>query len=359
MILYYWLLGGIIYFISIYPPSAFIGTGLTINDLFFYILNHEFDGPSFITRITHKARITLITHIVLATGYFLFMNYIYYINFNDGDIFMLLQMAILYSIAFYVGYILFLKANFKNNKDDITIQLHKYARDEDELNDIIAEIDEYYINNVPIVHGDVDHAKIIILGNWLFKMELYGAKIAKLDDTELVLKETPSITNKHPALSSLFCVEVRGIDHKYPPFDIILPFNVLEELNSRVKTSINTLLIEKHNKIANTFRERISNNPTYKVRGNEEIDNCLGCLYNKASVIIRRNCTQITNEPNSPPCENCNCRPLWCLRCLALVYESKCGKKIADGMDPLICKANCPTCRAYFCILDVSMIEET
>ncbi|CEF70828.1 Transmembrane protein 129 [Strongyloides ratti] len=358
MILYCWLLGGIIYFISIYPPSAFVGTGLTINDFFFFIFNHDYDGPNFISRIIHKSRITLITHIVLASGYFMFMNYIYYINFDDKNIFMLFQMIILYSLAFYVGYKLYLKTNLNNNADDITLQLYKYARDDDELNDIITEIDEYYTNNVPIIHGDVDHTKIIILGNWLFKMELYGAKIAKLDDTELILKETPSDTNKHPALSSLFCVEVRGIDHKYPPFDIILPFNVLEELNSRVKTSINTLLIEKHNKIANTFRQRISGNPKYTIRKDEEIDNCLGCLYNKASVIIRKNCNTIINEINSPSCEECHCRPLWCLRCLALVYESKCGKSINDGINPLFCKANCPTCRAYFCILDVSIIEE-
>lgn len=68
MILYCWLLGGIIYFISIYPPSAFVGTGLTINDFFFFIFNHDYDGPNFISRIIHKSRITLITHIVLASG---------------------------------------------------------------------------------------------------------------------------------------------------------------------------------------------------------------------------------------------------------------------------------------------------
>lgn len=68
MILYCWLLGGILYFISIYPPSAFVGTGLTINDLFFFILNHDLDSSNFISKIIYKAKITLITHVVLVSG---------------------------------------------------------------------------------------------------------------------------------------------------------------------------------------------------------------------------------------------------------------------------------------------------
>uniref|UniRef100_A0A0N4ZHF3 RING-type domain-containing protein n=1 Tax=Parastrongyloides trichosuri TaxID=131310 RepID=A0A0N4ZHF3_PARTI len=356
MIQYDWLAGFAIYFLARYPPPAFIGSGLTLDNLVLLFFKDN-NATSFIAKNIHRAKVTFISHTIIAAGYFSFMTYKSYMNFDSSNLIMIIQTIITILAAFYTTFMFYTKVKKNNNPDDIILQLSKYASNERELKEIISEIDLNYYNNVPVVYGEVEHSKVVIIGNWLFKMELYGAKVVKLDDTELILKESLNRFNRGRIMETLYRIQLRGVEYKYDPFEIILSFTVLEELNTRVRTSIDKLLIEKHNIITAKFKERISGNPKYYISQDEEIENCLGCLQNKSNVIIRKRCGDVGEEGGVLPCEECNCRSLWCVRCLALIYESKCGKNISDGMLPIFCKASCPTCRARFCILDVQMIE--
>lgn len=62
-------------------------------------------------------------------------------------------------------------------------------------------------------------------------------------------------------------------------------------------------------------------------------------------------------EQNTGECRSCSCKPMWCLECMGKWYAYR-----QDQSEPqtwLSSKANCPTCRATFCMLDVALLQET
>lgn len=70
-------------------------------------------------------------------------------------------------------------------------------------------------------------------------------------------------------------------------------------------------------------------------------------MQTRASVKLVKTC----QEAAEGACQQCSCRPMWCLTCM--------GKWFASRQDPqrpdtwLASRVPCPTCRARFCILDV------
>ena len=60
-------------------------------------------------------------------------------------------------------------------------------------------------------------------------------------------------------------------------------------------------------------------------------------------------------EPaGGPSCVQCFCRPMWCLECMGKWFASRQDQQHPETW--LGGKAPCPTCRAVFCMLDVSKI---
>lgn len=83
----------------------------------------------------------------------------------------------------------------------------------------------------------------------------------------------------------------------------------------------------------------------------QELEACIGCMQTRASVKLVKTC----QEAAEGECQQCYCRPMWCLTCM--------GKWFASRQDPqrpdtwLASRVPCPTCRARFCILDVCAVR--
>ena len=83
----------------------------------------------------------------------------------------------------------------------------------------------------------------------------------------------------------------------------------------------------------------------------QDLEACIGCMQTRASVKLVKTC-QAAAEGE---CQQCYCRPMWCLTCM--------GKWFASRQDPqrpdtwLASRVPCPTCRARFCILDVCAVR--
>ncbi|CAI5456125.1 unnamed protein product [Caenorhabditis angaria] len=110
------------------------------------------------------------------------------------------------------------------------------------------------------------------------------------------------------------------------------------------------------------FSSRVKENQI--CRGNEELESCFGCGGNGNQVVLRKKCDNHGDEVyenivgeiiDIPPCEECRCRPMWCVSCMARVFLAKQPKvekhRWMQGV------ANCPTCRKTFCIKDVQLYE--
>lgn len=62
------------------------------------------------------------------------------------------------------------------------------------------------------------------------------------------------------------------------------------------------------------FRETVRENPPAAPLV-EELEPCIGCMAVPANVRLERRC-----EPapaGEPGCSACNCRPMWCIDCMA------------------------------------------
>lgn len=102
-------------------------------------------------------------------------------------------------------------------------------------------------------------------------------------------------------------------------------------------------------------------------------DVCAGCLVNSPDVKLTKCCEDSNDVPN---CTSCQCRPMWCVDCMAkwlekcinvstvkyrifinFRYESRQPQN--DTTIWLSSKCTCPLCRQLFCILDVCPLENS
>ncbi|KAF0765023.1 E3 ubiquitin-protein ligase TM129, partial [Aphis craccivora] len=83
-------------------------------------------------------------------------------------------------------------------------------------------------------------------------------------------------------------------------------------------------------------------------------DVCAGCLVNPPDVKLTKCCEDSNDVPN---CTSCQCRPMWCVDCMAKWYESRQPQN--DTTIWLSSKCTCPLCRQLFCILDVCPLENS
>ena len=80
------------------------------------------------------------------------------------------------------------------------------------------------------------------------------------------------------------------------------------------------------------------------------IESCIGCMVQDSNVKLQKLCASSGNEA----CINCFCRPMWCLECMGKWFASR-QDQHSPG-DWMSCTSPCPTCRAKFCVLDVSLL---
>ncbi|CAL8094918.1 unnamed protein product [Calicophoron daubneyi] len=93
-----------------------------------------------------------------------------------------------------------------------------------------------------------------------------------------------------------------------------------------------------------------------------DIDQCIGCMSKQADVVLCRRCDPETHSAmegalgdvnTEPPCGSCQCRPMWCLECMARWFAARQTESHRPPSIWLSGKVPCPTCRAVFCVRDV------
>eukprot|EP00040_Diaphanoeca_grandis_P028599 m.165966 g.165966 ORF g.165966 m.165966 type:complete len:121 (+) comp31406_c0_seq5:106-468(+) len=97
------------------------------------------------------------------------------------------------------------------------------------------------------------------------------------------------------------------------------------------------------------FRQQITANGGRSMVPSESLDRCVGCMNNEASVRIDQRCCE--DRHRATQCSPCACRPMWCLECLGKWFASK--QPQAEPERWMSGQAECPTCRATFCMYDI------
>ncbi|VDP10978.1 unnamed protein product [Heligmosomoides polygyrus] len=79
----------------------------------------------------------------------------------------------------------------------------------------------------------------------------------------------------------------------------------------------------------------------------EDLDPCLGCSEKLSNVKLSRQCHEV--DPNLLPegqrstCTLCQCRPMWCVSCMARIFLAKQDQSRPTSWLEGTC--SCPTCR--------------
>lgn len=125
-----------------------------------------------------------------------------------------------------------------------------------------------------------------------------------------------------------------------------------EKLQAPIRSAANVVIHQSLGDLfLETFASLVEVNPAYSMPSSQELEPCIGCMQTRASVKLVKTC----QEPAIGECQQCYCRPMWCLTCM--------GKWFASRQDPqhpdtwLASRVPCPTCRARFCILDVCTVR--
>ena len=112
-----------------------------------------------------------------------------------------------------------------------------------------------------------------------------------------------------------------------------------------------------HDRFVDAFLVEIEGNLRFNYRDQRDrLEPCLGCSSQQANVKLVKQCVNNAfMDPVEPHCRSCQCRPMWCARCMGRIFASKQNQQMPEIW--MSGRAPCPTCRAYFCVLDVCLLE--
>lgn len=158
-------------------------------------------------------------------------------------------------------------------------------------------------------------------------------------------------------------IKVTSLRPEVKEFRIRIKFSDLENLQDRLSRPITISSdIQLHKTVMDrfieVFHEQVLQNSTYKT--DLTADQCFACMISKPNVKIVKQCLDVDEDDQQLEadrcCQDCYCRPMWCLDCLARWFASRQADKERDTW--LQQKCSCPMCRAKFCILDVCLLED-
>ncbi|RMC14429.1 hypothetical protein DUI87_09525 [Hirundo rustica rustica] len=151
-------------------------------------------------------------------------------------------------------------------------------------------------------------------------------------------------------------IRVASVNPYVKAFDIRLNSTEYGELREKLRAPIsNAANVVIHQSLSDLFLETFTSlveiNQTYHVPSTQELEPCIGCMQTIANIKLIKNC----QEPNEGECQQCYCRPMWCLTCMGKWFASRQDQQHPETW--LSSQVPCPTCRAKFCILDVCLIR--
>lgn len=201
-------------------------------------------------------------------------------------------------------------------------------------------------------------ARVIVTDTWVMKVTTYRVHVAQQQDVHLTVTESQQheLSPDSNLPVQLLTIRVASSSPTVQAFDIRLNSTEYGELCEKIRAPIlraaNVVIRQSLGDLfLETFASLVEVNPTYAGPSSQELEACIGCMQTRASVKLVKTC----QEAAEGECQQCYCRPMWCLTCM--------GKWFASRQDPqrpdtwLASRVPCPTCRARFCILDVCAVR--
>ncbi|VDN59413.1 unnamed protein product [Dracunculus medinensis] len=314
----------------IFPPIEFISAGFTVSSIFSFLLGEErFDF------VGYQLRRTIITSFIHSCLPFVHLVYLLFKYCKSWD-------------------------------SHPTVKLLKYF-DSNWVN-VANDINEEYrnLNNFSISLSGIN--KVIMTNSWILNITNYSLICAQISDValQIIHADEHQISHHEPFGGSVQFVniEVKSLSGKFETFIIRIQADSFRDMQDKINKPISIakeviLRQSLNDRFIEAFVEQVRSNPRFDYRNVENLEPCLACASELPNIKLNKNCISheeidFDGEPR-PLCTQCYCRPMWCVRCMSLIFAAKQDRNHPERWMPG--KASCPTCRAIFCVLDVSFLS--
>nr|XP_056703775.1 E3 ubiquitin-protein ligase TM129 [Euleptes europaea] len=343
----------------VFPPDEFRAAGLTVSALLGGRLGSE--DAAFVQHHLRRGAATLLAHALLPLGYYAGMCFAtpekQLFNFYQAPegwrVFFLL--AVLAPTA--AGLLTYYWSRNDWNNHPLVRTISFYALPQSGWRAVASSINTEFRRIDKFATG-APGARVIVTDTWIMKVTTYSLCVAQQQDIDLAVVES----RQHELLpdsnmpAQFLTIRVASVNPHVKPFNIRLNSTEYGELREKLHAPIrNAANVVIHQSLTDlfleTFTSLVETNQPYVLPSNQELEPCIGCMQNSANVKLLKNC----QEPREGECQQCYCRPMWCLTCMGKWFASRQDQQHPETW--LSSHVPCPTCRAKFCILDVCVIQ--
>ncbi|XP_041973052.1 E3 ubiquitin-protein ligase TM129 [Aricia agestis] len=334
----------------VYPPSEFVSAGFTIPQIFDGYLASE--NVNFIGYHLKRITITCCLHSLLPLGYFFTL-------WCGGERGLWLQYAAGCAALIPVMFLYHLCSWYENNKKNhpVVRSLIPYVPEGSDWRIIAVDFNREFRSVDKISIPLSATSKFVATPTWLIKVTQYSVNAVKQEDAALVATATDSHDFSTSGEDEVQYVNIEVIPSRedVKKFTFRITTTALRDLQPHLQRAVRVpehisllpTLIERFIKV---FKQHVEQNPVYYT--DQELELCIGCMQNQADVKLNKRCEPVVlegDQAEQPPCQQCNCRALWCCACMARWWAARAGAAGAW----LAARGSCPVCRAVFCLQDV------
>ncbi|XP_061691170.1 E3 ubiquitin-protein ligase TM129 isoform X2 [Syngnathoides biaculeatus] len=336
----------------VFTPNEFRSAGLTIQNLFSSWLGSE--DMDFVHYHVKRSSTTLLVHSALPLGYFMGMcnaapekhlQYFYQMS-DQRRVFFVFSVCLLLASSTLIVY--WSRQGWHNHPISSGLQAlvqpphSNWASVASSINIEFRRIDKFA--------SGAPGARVIVTDSWVLKSDCH---VTVTDSRQHQL--SPDSVSP----TQLLTLRVHSINPAVKPFDIRLNSTEYAELREKVHAPIrNSASVVIRQTISElfleTFQAHVDLNQPYLLPSGQDVEPCIGCMQVPANTKLVRLC-HVDEADIEPECEQCFCRPMWCLSCLGRWFASRQDQQRPETW--LSSRVPCPTCRAKFCILDVCVVH--
>ncbi|XP_029021792.1 E3 ubiquitin-protein ligase TM129 [Betta splendens] len=347
----------------VFPPNEFRSAGLTIQNLFSSWLGSEDVG--FVQYHVRRTSVTVLVHSALPIGYYMGMcfaapekdlGYIHHVT-HGWRVFLLFSICL--QLFSWMVVIYWSRCHWGNHPICTALQAHiqpphsNWGSVAASVNDEFRRIDKFATG--------APGARVIVTDSWVLKVTTYHIYMTLQSECHVTVTDSRhnQLNPNSASPAQILTLRVNSINPAVRPFDIRLNSTEYAELREKLHAPIRNLAnVVIHQTISElfleTFRSQVELNQPYTLSSEQELEACIGCMQVPASTKLVRLC-QPEGADNELDCQQCFCRPMWCLSCLGRWFASRQDQQRPETW--LSSRVPCPTCRAKFCVLDICMVR--
>ncbi|KAG8591210.1 hypothetical protein GDO81_000087 [Engystomops pustulosus] len=343
----------------VFTPNEFHSAGITVQNLLSGWLGSE--DVAFIHYHVRRTTATLLVHSLLPLGYYIGMCFAapekqLYSVYTAGEGWKMFALcAVILPTA--VGFLALYWSQKRWSNHPLARTLCHHALPQSDWRVVASSINTEFRRIDKFATG-VPGARVIVTDTWVMKVTTYKVYVAQQQDIHLTVTESRQheLSPDSNTPVQFITIRVASINPSVKPFDIRLNSTEYGELREKLHAPIrNAANVVIHQTLSDmfldTFRSLVEVNNVYELPSNQELEPCIGCMQTNANIKLVKYC----HEPNEGECQQCYCRPMWCLTCMGKWFASRQDQQHPETW--LSSQVPCPTCRARFCIVDVCIIR--